>query len=54
MPRDSVKTQYSFSVPEESIANVKEFGMGNLFRETKGEQNRNGEAKLHTNGEGSW
>jgi hypothetical protein len=54
MPRDSVKTQYSFSVPEESIANVKAFGMGNLFRETRGEQNGKGEAKLHTTGEGSW
>ena len=35
MPRDSVRTQYSFSVPEESMANVRSFGMENDFQETR-------------------
>lgn len=35
MPRDSIYTQFMFSVPEETKRNIKKFGMGNVYRETR-------------------
>lgn len=35
MPRDSIYTQFMFSVPEETRRNIKKFGMENFYRETR-------------------
>ena len=35
MPKDSIYTQFMFSTPEETKTNIRKFGMGQLFRETR-------------------
>jgi Animal haem peroxidase len=35
MPRDSIYTQFCFSTPKETAKNIRNFGMGGLYRETR-------------------
>jgi len=35
MPKDSIYTQFMFSTPEETMTNIRKFGMGQHFKETR-------------------